>query len=429
VRLFALFLVLFISQAQAQLATQLEITQDLTAASGEEAKKEFLFYATIEAVRKFAPELGFDYELFDRKLQERFEDYFLKFKESIYQQKFGKTYSETMAEEQKKTFFTGLDAKRNEEYIKFSRILELLQSYTFISITPLENHPQRWKALVQLTLDRVRLDRLFRRILSGENKSFNRLYLVTNLNLVKMNWQDLGLTKGSSFTGPISHALKKWISENLPANTEEIELCDEECLSVYETWLTKTQEEIIQGPLSEKSGGIWLQVDLNLTKTLEGHQWFGRMVGLDINTKRVLASIALPARTWRPSTQGPHELNSALASEIYNSLRSPLGELSKYIGRTLKLNRWFSLVLQGQAHIGDILALIDLLKTRGAYLGLEAKLVSFSQKEAKLLCFYQGEEKTFIDLLSQLKELKLSKSYTGILETIGNDHLLKLVTE
>ena len=68
------------------------------------------------------------------------------------------------------------------------------------------------------------------------------------------------------------------------------------------------------------------------------------------------------------------------------------------------------------------------LKARGSSLGLDVQMDFFKSSEAQILCFYQGEEKSFTDLLSQLKELKLSQSYKLVNEFNGI-HILKLVTE
>ena len=61
-------------------------------------------------------------------------------------------------------------------------------------------------------------------------------------------------------------------------------------------------------------------------------------------------------------------------------------------------------------------------------MGLETQMDYLKSSEAQILCFYQGEEKSFTDLLSRVKELKLSQSYKLVNEFNGI-HTLKLVTE
>ena len=72
---------------------------------------------------------------------------------------------------------------------------------------------------------------------------------------------------------------------------------------------------------------------------------------------------------------------------------------------------------------------MDMLRKEGSKLNFEVQIDLFDQKETQLLCFYQGEEKSFTDLLSQVKELKSSQSYRLVNEFTGIHHVLKLVAE
>lgn len=92
-------------------------------------------------------------------------------------------------------------------------------------------------------------------------------------------------------------------------------------------------------------------------------------------------------------------------------------------------NRVSKLVLKGYKHLGDVLQLNELLKTRGTSLGLEIVLQTFSKDESNLLCFYQGEEKSFTHILSGIKEVKLTHGYTLVNEFTGIHHVIKFVTE
>jgi len=72
---------------------------------------------------------------------------------------------------------------------------------------------------------------------------------------------------------------------------------------------------------------------------------------------------------------------------------------------------------------------MDQLKTRGSSLGLEVFLDSFTKNQALFNCFYLGEEKSFNDLLSSIKELKSSNTYQLVHDYTGGRHEMKLVTE
>jgi hypothetical protein len=111
---------------------------------------------------------------------------------------------------------------------------------------------------------------------------------------------------------------------------------------------------------------------------------------------------------------------------------SPLAAFNKAVKKlqeSSRLNRLSRLVISGHKHLGDVSDLMKLLKKEGQNLGLELQWDLFTQKEAQLLCFYQGEEKSFTDLLSRIKELKSSHSYNVVNEFTGVRHVLKLIAE
>jgi hypothetical protein len=87
------------------------------------------------------------------------------------------------------------------------------------------------------------------------------------------------------------------------------------------------------------------------------------------------------------------------------------------------------LVIKGHQRLGDVIQLTEMLKKMGERIHLELRLDFFGLEEAHLLCFYQGEEKSFTDVLSQLKELKSSHRYKLLNDSTGVHHLIRFVTE
>ena len=93
------------------------------------------------------------------------------------------------------------------------------------------------------------------------------------------------------------------------------------------------------------------------------------------------------------------------------------------------LTRLERLVIKDFKNLSDVFFLIEVLRNEGVSLSAVPVLSTFNSKEAIVLVFYQGEEKTFTDLLSRLKELKSSYNYKFETELIGTDHVMKFVSE
>ena len=432
---FLLILILMsASFSWAQLSTEKSVSRQLNVPNAEGAKPYLLYSATNEAIAQYSTELGFNNEAFQTKLQEKFEKHFEKFRQQKLFERFGKNYQTELTPEQKTEFLSGLETYREAELIKFSRMLEIVDQYQFKT---LENTAgtSNWKANIVLNINRVKLDKLVQRTMYEGTKQYGRINIISEINLVGLTWTDFGLEKETSFSAPIMDSWQNWLLANQPVNVEEVVQCVDECVVSFNRWQEIRQDEGMQ-VLPEFQNNLWLKVSYNLRRV--GHipslnewtfEWDGSVILLDANTKRLIASETIPShtRTWRGLDQ--KALNSGLASQMYRAPMSAFNTMTKKVADMPQLNRVVRLVIQGQKHLGDVLSLMDALKKEGKSINLELQLDSFSQKEAQLLGFYQGEEKSFTDLLSRLKELKSSNSYTLVNEFTGVHHVLKLIAE
>lgn len=419
----------------AQLQTEKTVSRELTVTTSEAARPYILFKATSDAIKQYSTELGYNYDSLIKKLDEKFLAYFEQYKDRKLAEKFGKQYSTQLTGQQKEEFLKGLEDQREIEYLKFSRFLEILDGYTVKNIQVAADNPKLWTGIVDLKLNSTRLKNLVARIESDTQKQYSKILFITEMNLVGLTWTDLGLEKSTSFTDPLADVWDKWMNANLPNNVEESYICREDCLTSFVKWQEMPQDEglIIS---SELINSLWLKTEIHLRKisfketlnewTLE---WSGSVVLLDANTKRVLLTYSLPAsrKTWRGLNQ--KELNSQLAGLIYRSALPFYQNFVQKLPDIPQLNRLGRLVIKGHRNLGDVLSLMNLLRETGKSIELELQLDLFNLNEAELLYFHQGEEKTFSDLLSRLKELKSSNNYNLVNEFNGVHHVIKLITE
>ena len=426
-------LVFLISQvAFAQLTNSVELNEKLTVESEEAVRKELLHLASLKSIEKFAPEMGYKASEFTEKLNSRFATAFNAAKEQKLVEKFGADYKNTLSDKDKEAFLAPIEADRHNAFIKFARTLDILRSHTFGPLVKTEEGS--WKTKVDLDMDKIKLEKQLRKIINGETKPFSKIVLVSEIDPFHFTWADLGLESETAFLNPLNASWSKWLNDNLPTTVEEAVVCDVNCSAFYSKW-SETHVEEIRLP-EEYAHAVLLKINVQLKRShfVESlkevtFEWEGRALLQDFHTKRILGSFALPLekRTFRQLDQ--KALNSGLASSIYRSPMTAFMQFNRKLEEKIGFNRVSKLVIQGQKNVGDVLALIELLKTRGSSLGLEVFLDSFSKGEAKLNCFYRGEEKSFTDLLSAIKELKSSHSYTLVSDLTGPHFVIKLVTE
>ena len=123
------------------------------------------------------------------------------------------------------------------------------------------------------------------------------------------------------------------------------------------------------------------------------------------------------------------EVNTKLVTRVYKTGLGSFPGLAEKIEKTLPLNRVIRLTISGYKHMGDVTKLVELLQSRGSSLGLEAEMSGFGSGEAVMKVFFRGEEKSFTDLLSQVKELKSSYNYSLVNEVTGNGHVIRMVKQ
>ncbi len=428
-------LILFSHSLWAQLNFQTTVSREILTSDAGELKKILLYEGALKGAEHFAKDLGFEFKPFHEKLLQKFEIFFGQFKQRKLLEKFGNGQDKLSAEE-KGIFFKSLEKYRETELIKFSHLLEVVQSSKIKSFIQQKDRPHFWSGELELVLDKVKLDHLMKKILSEGISRERNLWVVTEFNWIGFSWTDLGLEKESSFVEQLSASWKKWISENLPQGVGEAEVCSSECASFYKKWEQLTLDQLISSVENDFSGGAWVKVTINLRRLRHSaalgesqFEWDGKLVVLDINTKRILSSFELSPekKEWRNLEQ--KALNSALATRIYKTPLIYFKGMNQVFGSTRSLNRVSRLVIKGQKNMSDVMAVVELLKNKGYAIGLEIKLDKIRSNEAEVICFYQGEEKSFTDLLSQLKELKSSESYRLVNEFTGIHHVLKLVNE
>lgn len=254
-------------------------------------------------------------------------------------------------------------------------------------------------------------------------------WLLVEVNTIGFSWQDLGLEKEVSFTGPLLEAWKKWLLENRGENLEA-EICQGPCLSYEAQWEGLSEEELKAAPPSYT--GKWLRVVYNLRRTSvkggeSSFEWEGRVVLQDVQTKRTIVSSEIREEKKSFRNVDQKTLNSQLASYLYRSAHKvfPLVLKDKEAVAPKKSSL---IIVQGQKNASEVFELMEALKAKGSQLSLEVSLEGLKKDEARLRLYYLGEEKAFSDLLSQLKELKSSYNFEKSSDAATSQYVLKLAS-
>lgn len=260
---------------------------------------------------------------------------------------------------------------------------------------------------------------------------FSRILVLGEVELQGFEWTDLGLEREGQFLSPLQKSWEKWLQENLPKSVGGAVVCEEECRVKYRHWQETPSETLLAEADPELRHILWLKVNLLIRRRLQDgiqiFSWDGRVHLIDGNSKKGVLALELPReeKEWVNAPQT--EINTALVSRVY---RTPLGafpQVVRKIEEIRPLNRVLNLVITGHHSLGDVMKLGELLKARGSSLGLQTELGQFGSTSATMKVYVQGEEKSFTDFLSQLKELKSSYNYAIVSEPGPQGIMVRLV--
>jgi hypothetical protein len=263
--------------------------------------------------------------------------------------------------------------------------------------------------------------------------AFSAIFISSEMNIISFEWKDIGLEKETQFTAPLMKSWEKWLKEHLPKNVGDAKICDASCLIYQSQWEEKLPEEISVSGDPAYQNSLWLKISLYLRRSIrnniQSYQWDGRVHLLDGNTKRSITNMTLPKemKEWLNTPQ--KDVNSGLVTRIY---KTPLGAfpgLVQKIESSMPLNRVIKLVITGHKHLGDVTKLVELIQSRGDSMNLQVEMSQFASKGAEMKVYFRGAEKSFTDLLSQVKELKSSYNYSLVNEVTPSGHVIKLVKE
>src|SRR5690554_5232177 len=120
--------------AFAQLDSREVVSQNFTSYGdirGEDIKRALLHQAATRAIQKFAGDLGFDFNSYQEKLSQNFQDY--------YEQQLANS-----DESQAQMTAQDIYRKRQFDFFNYSKHTDLLRSFSFISVSKNPDVANQW---------------------------------------------------------------------------------------------------------------------------------------------------------------------------------------------------------------------------------------------------------------------------------------------
>lgn len=258
----------------------------------------------------------------------------------------------------------------------------------------------------------------------------NGSYVLSEINLRGLKWENFGISKGVYFTDALSRSWGNYLLQMKKNNKNMLEFlpCLDGCSSFF-NWMQTFKSEDRQ----KSYQGKWIKISINLfminsdeEKREHLYGWEGTAVLIDMNTKRVLASFNLEKEEKLIKGKTTNDTNSILASSIYHSGLKGLTQFSSYLAHSnSESHKVREVKVSGYRHMADLLELVDKIRNKGIFTELD----SFKINEATLKCYISGEEKKFKDTLVSIMELKSKSHYKVINDHQGRRYEMRLITQ
>lgn len=252
-----------------------------------------------------------------------------------------------------------------------------------------------------------------------------KLYIISDFHIDGFSWSDLALTQEEHFSGPVVRAWERWLKERFAGEFDDIQVCDKACLGFYEKW-GKSLPEKAKEVDPQFNNSYFFKIDLMLRKFIQTYSWNGRAGFLEVASKRSFALSEIPEVKRKWGIEDQKTMTSSFATDVYRFSLQTFAQAVEAFKKEKHYQQVLRLYVSGHKRLEDIQMLVSELESKSKELGILYKIESFGRNESELLVYLSGEEKSFSDLLSRLKELKLSQSYKIVHESSNGKHEIKL---
>jgi hypothetical protein len=386
-------------------------------------KSQLLHSAFSDVITKELKFLGLDAPQFWKSYDEKFENYFSPIKEQM-QKKYGMNDKPNL--DSRRKFNQRHRLKRLGLKGKYGRLDRAVTSYSIKKMTRSPQIPNSRYINLNAKVDRKLLKKIYFQMISDRDaKEIKTIYVSTDFDIQDLNWGEVGVELEQDFTTVIRNHWKKWLSENLKTRFGQVQLTEASVEKDLESYLKAPKEAAIVStaedmneamPTNEFKDGLWLKVNISLSKVSEDSLMMNRVFKLsggfilvDMNTGEIVHSFDLPITRNKYSFEKNAQLSTNIATWVYRSASSEFSRFDERIAAIPVQKKSVDLIISGANTFLDFEKVSDMLAIKGASQRFSAKLITYEGKKGKLRLKYTGDKVSLLSILASLTESKVDE--------------------
>ncbi len=398
--------------------------------SAASIKEQLLSSALRDIVTKEMREMGLDSDLYWKKYDEKFEEYFRPMADNL---------KKSLKVEDGKSspqYLRSLRAKRMSSYNKFGRLDRAMVGFSDRGVTRNPARPDERVLILNARIDRKVLAQIYARLTTVTNyKKITTLYLTFVPVLESVTWQEMGVNASTDFTNLVEENWHKYLSSETKSETHPvtIEIVPPAQMARLEEIL-KRPPSIAQEQKNADNNSAWLRIQFFVRKIQDDEktkecqfQVSGDFVMIDLSSHQTLLYADIPSENVAFSYADGHNLSSNLASKIYRMPMLEWANISKVMSSIPIRNGLISIKVGKPDSLADVLAFNDYINIRAASFRPEAVLEQFNAHESIIQFRFAGDIQKLEELLVSLNNQQINDNLKLVIADKENPFSVSLV--
>lgn len=399
-----------------------------------------------DVLTKEFKQLGLDSDKFWQKYEEKFQEYFVKVKESLMQKH--EVTEETAGGD--KDFQKALRRKRLSLKARYGRISRPIKKEKVLKQSRSPQVPNSRYMRLEVAVDRKEIFKIYLQFTNEQtDKHYSSVYITSQFQLVDTSWSEVGIELETDFTEVLRNNWKDQVATALKGKVDQVVFADpalseelkkfsglsqamiqkvsaeqEEEQDLAEAGAVEAaaevtaQEDNAYPEISNDYGSsLWLRVTFKIKKVKENEdtqrrdfEVSGDLILQDLKTQKYIYFQDYEEIHKSYSYSEPKNMSNGLANTIYQMPLTDFKKLDRSVANAKTQLKRITLDIVEFTNASDIFKLIKYLGEKGVTKQFNPTVKSLGLNSAKIELEYSGDDEEMTQLLRSLSNTMIAEN-------------------
>jgi hypothetical protein len=390
-------------------------------------KKQLLSNAFKKVIDSQIREMGLDSVTFWNNYNSKFDEHFSTIRQSITEKyEVEEDGVKKVPQKNKEKFEKELRYKRLVAKSKFGRLGRAIKSYSIKKISKSIRMPNSHYINVNAQVNRKKLTDIYYKFIGVSRfRTFRKLYVDVNYNLVNTNWIELGVETEGDFVNVVNDHWQQKLSKSTGTLfTDGVVIVDDatrtlinERLKQPVDLLRSSNMALIDGDDTGMSDSLYLNVEVKIEKERADAElkklelkFAGGLTLTDLKDKSLVTYLDFIPEKSNFKIMDNHTLSSNIASIVYRLPMSKITKMRKIVEEKVKNKNSFEVVIKDTKNVNEAFLFAKKLKEKGLLYYFNPQVKTLVGNEVKILVEYSGLKDRALDILGKMISEEISEN-------------------